>query len=123
MAKNDSTVARDTDKVARDSHLMCDPCALDGLNELSMIHSSRIADVARAGEAITTIARLVNNSLAEPSRSNTPPLGAIAHVGLLNAMEIIGQYLEEVADRMNETATMHAAWNRGLPPEERSHVQ
>ncbi|KVE63962.1 hypothetical protein WI96_15970 [Burkholderia vietnamiensis] len=71
-------------------------------SEFAMVPTNLIADVYRASDAITTIARLVHNSSCEPGMSNAEPLGQAAHLGLLNAAELIGQYLTEVADRMVE---------------------
>ncbi|WP_156443223.1 hypothetical protein [Burkholderia sp. RF4-BP95] len=71
-------------------------------SEFAMVPANLIADVYRASDAITTIARLVHNSSCEPGMSNAEPLGHAAHLGLLNAAEIVGQYLTEVADRMLE---------------------
>ncbi|MBR7981125.1 hypothetical protein [Burkholderia cenocepacia] len=68
----------------------------------AMVPANLIADVYRASNAISTIARLVHNSSCEPAMSNAEPLGQAAHLGLLNAAELIGQYLTEVADRMTE---------------------
>ncbi|WP_158683410.1 hypothetical protein [Burkholderia sp. BE12] len=71
-------------------------------SEFARVPANLIADVYRASNAISTIARLVHNSSCEPGMSNTEPLGQAAHLGLLNAAELIGQYLTEVADRMVE---------------------
>jgi len=71
-------------------------------SEFAMVPADLIADVYRASNAISTIARLVHNSSCEPGMSNAEPLGQAAHLGLLNAAELIGQYLTEVADRMLE---------------------
>ncbi|AOJ74664.1 MULTISPECIES: hypothetical protein [Burkholderia cepacia complex] len=68
----------------------------------AMVPATLIADVYRASDAIATISRLVHNSSCEPEMSNAEPLGQAAHLGLLNAAELIGQYLTEVADRMVE---------------------
>jgi hypothetical protein len=64
-----------------------------------------VADVARSASAITTLARLVHNSLCEPGMTLAEPLGHAAHLGLLNAIEIVGSYLEEASHLMCETAT------------------
>ncbi|MBU9373433.1 hypothetical protein KTE28_03680 [Burkholderia multivorans] len=69
----------------------------------AMVPAAFIADVYRASDAITTISRLVHNSSCEPEMSNAEPLGHAAHLGLLSAAEIIGRYLNEVADRMAES--------------------
>ncbi|KVN55366.1 hypothetical protein WT13_23425 [Burkholderia anthina] len=71
-------------------------------SEFARVPANLIADVYRASNAISTIARLVHNSSCEPGMSNAEPLGQAAHLGLLNAAELIGQYLTEVADRMLE---------------------
>jgi hypothetical protein len=72
--------------------------------EHSTIPSCCIAEVARASDAITTIARLVHNSIAEPRMSGAEPLGFAAHTGLLAAMEIIGTYLGDMAESMRARA-------------------
>ncbi|KWB54208.1 hypothetical protein WL36_02190 [Burkholderia ubonensis] len=88
--------------------LMNDHWILDDEASLAMIPASLIADVSRASNAITTIARLVHNSLCEPDMSGAEPLGKSAHLGLLDAAELVGKYLDEIADRMNETAQSYA---------------
>ncbi|WP_157664055.1 hypothetical protein [Burkholderia ubonensis] len=88
--------------------LMNDHWILDDEANLVMIPSSLIADVSRASNAITTIARLVHNSLCEPDMSGAEPLGKSTHLGLLDAAELVGKYLDEIADRMNETAQSYA---------------
>jgi hypothetical protein len=87
--------------------LMCDHCA-DGDAEFSMVNSFHIAEIGRASYAIKTIARLVHNSLSEPSMSGAEPLGESAHLGLLCAAEIIGTHLGDVADAMLSCARRHA---------------
>jgi hypothetical protein len=72
--------------------------------EHSTVPSHYIAEVARASDAITTIARLVHNSISEPKMSSAEPLGFAAHTGLLAAMEIIGTYLGEMAESMRARA-------------------
>ncbi|WP_213768981.1 hypothetical protein [Caballeronia sp. dw_19] len=87
--------------------LMCDHCA-DGDAEFSMVNSFHIAEIGRASYAIKTIARLVHNSLSEPSMSSAEPLGESAHLGLLCAAEIIGNYLGDIGDAMLSCARRHA---------------
>ncbi|MCA8203172.1 hypothetical protein LGM71_19150 [Burkholderia sp. AU33545] len=82
--------------------MMSDHWVTDDDSEFALVPANLIADVYRASDAITTIARLVHNSSCEPAMSNAEPLGHAAHLGLLNAAEIVGQYLTEVADRMLE---------------------
>lgn len=86
--------------------LMNDHWALAQCSEYSTVPSSLIADLNRASLAITTISRLVHNSLSEPDMSSAEPLGAPAHLGLLCAIEIVGEYLERVADEMRGTAAI-----------------
>ncbi|MCA8407984.1 hypothetical protein LGN09_24050 [Burkholderia cenocepacia] len=84
------------------SALMNDHWVTGDDSEFAKVPANFIADVYRASNAISTIARLVHNSSCEPAMSNAEPLGQAAHLGLLNAVELIGQYLTEVADRMTE---------------------
>ncbi|KVR92150.1 hypothetical protein WK27_05900 [Burkholderia vietnamiensis] len=67
-----------------------------------------LGDVARAADALRTVARLVHNSLSEPEMSGAEPLGLSAHLGLLNAAEVIAKYLVELEERMHETADSYA---------------
>ena len=73
----------------------------DGI-EHSTVRSALIGDVHRAGDAICTIAPLVHNSLCEPDMSGVEPLGLSAHLGLLNAAELVGKHLAEIADKMRD---------------------
>ncbi|RQU40213.1 hypothetical protein DF147_21545 [Burkholderia cenocepacia] len=75
-----------------------------GRNQGGFVYFSDLADVARAGDAIRTISRLVHNSLSEPERSDAEPLGLSAHLGLLNAAEVIAKYLVDLEERMRQTA-------------------
>lgn len=80
----------------------------EGEPERYVVHSGNVADIRRASAAVTTIARLVHNSLSEPLMSGGEPLGAPAHLGLLNALEIVGAHLHEVAEHMFEDAKLGA---------------
>ncbi|MCI3206539.1 MULTISPECIES: hypothetical protein [Pandoraea] len=80
----------------------------EGEPERYVIHSGHVADIRRASAAVTTIARLVHNSISEPLMSGVEPLGAPAHLGLLNALEIVGAHLHEVAEHMFEDAKLGA---------------
>ncbi|MBK1820343.1 hypothetical protein [Burkholderia orbicola] len=84
------------------SALMSDHFVTGDGSEFAMVPANLIADVYRASNAISTIARLVHNSSCEPKMSHAEPLGEVAHLGLLDAAELVGQYLSEVADRMVE---------------------
>ncbi|WP_193097991.1 hypothetical protein [Burkholderia sp. Z1] len=88
--------------------LTSDHWSRDDTPHLAKIPSSLIADVSRGSNAIETIARIVHNSLCEPDMHNAEPLGDSAHLGLLDAAELIGKYLSEIADRMNEAAQIYA---------------
>jgi hypothetical protein len=84
--------------------LMSDHWAVGGDRINSVVPSYCIGELNRASLAITTISRLVHNSLREPDMSHAEPLGAPAHIGLLCALEIVGEYLEHISDEMRETA-------------------
>ncbi|MBW5807466.1 hypothetical protein FOZ70_22305 [Burkholderia sp. COPS] len=84
--------------------LTCDHFELDSVGEHATVPSNLIGDVNRAADAISTIARLVHNSLCEPEMSGAEPLGLSAHLGLLNAADLIGKYLRDAAVSMNDCA-------------------
>jgi hypothetical protein len=84
--------------------LTCDHFAGDDDQEHSTIKTYCIAEVSRASDAVETIARIVHNSLSEPSMSGAEPLGHAAHTALLGGVEILGRYLREIADTMRRTA-------------------
>ncbi|HEM7881366.1 TPA: hypothetical protein U2L31_007858 [Burkholderia contaminans] len=90
------------------SALTSDHWSLDDTPELSKIPSCLIADISRASNAVETIARIVHNSLCEPEMHDVETLGHSAHLGLLDAAELIGKYLAEIAGRMNEAAQIYA---------------
>ncbi|KVH52891.1 hypothetical protein WS89_31130 [Burkholderia sp. MSMB1072] len=98
----------DYNDVAFCGALTSDHWSRDDFPELTKIPTSLIADVGRASNAVTTIARIVHNSLCEPDMSDAVPLGHFAHLALLDAAELVGKYLAEIADRMNETAQLYA---------------
>ncbi len=70
------------------------------------VSADAVADIGRAANAITTISRVVRNSLGEPACSGAEPLGHSAHIALLDGLEIIGRYIDELGLRMRETAEM-----------------
>jgi len=76
--------------------------------QCGFVSLSDLGDVARAADALRTISRLVHNSLSEPEMSDAEPLGLSAHLGLLNAAEVIAKYLVELETRMRETADSYA---------------
>lgn len=88
--------------------LMDDYYAGDSRAQWGVVLLSDLGDVARAANALRTVARLVHNSLSEPEMSDAEPLGLPAHLGLLNAAEVIAKYLVELENRMRETADSHA---------------
>ncbi|QUN44123.1 hypothetical protein KEH56_33475 [Burkholderia cenocepacia] len=79
-----------------------------GANQGGFVYFSDLADVARAGDALRIISRLVHNSLSEPEMSDAEPLGLSAHLGLLNAAEVIARYLVDLEGRMRQTADSRA---------------
>ncbi|PRG76146.1 hypothetical protein C6T58_24820 [Burkholderia multivorans] len=76
--------------------------------QCGFVSLSDLGDVARAADALRTISRLVHNSLSEPEMSGAEPLGLSAHLGLLNAAEVIAKYLVELENRMRETADSYS---------------
>lgn len=76
--------------------------------QCGFVSLSDLGDVARAADALRTISRLVHNSLSEPEMSDAELLGLSAHLGLLNAAEVIAKYLVELETRMRETADSYA---------------
>ncbi|MCA8086972.1 hypothetical protein [Burkholderia cenocepacia] len=88
--------------------LMRDLYAGDDRGQCGFVSLSDLGDVARAADALRTVARLVHNSLSEPEMSDGEPLGLSAHLGLLNAAEVIAKYLVELETRMRETADSYA---------------
>ncbi|KVS37436.1 hypothetical protein LGN07_32240 [Burkholderia cepacia] len=86
------------------SALTRDHFELDSVGEYATVPSNLIGDVHRAADAIRTIARLVHNSLCEPEMSGAEPLGLSAHLGLLNAADLVGKYLRDAAASMHDCA-------------------
>ncbi|MDN7582961.1 hypothetical protein [Burkholderia orbicola] len=76
--------------------------------QCGFVSLSDLGDVARAADALRAVARLVHNSLCESEMSDTEPLGLSAHLGLLNAAEVIAKYLVELESRMRETVDSYA---------------
>jgi hypothetical protein len=84
----------------------------EGDGEWSTVSTNFIGEIDRASDAVETIARLVHNSLCEPAMSGAEPLGLSAHLGLLNAAELIARYMREIAERMREQATFRAEFDK-----------
>ncbi|HDR9878284.1 TPA: hypothetical protein QDE50_14610 [Burkholderia cenocepacia] len=84
--------------------MTCDHFELEPVGEYATVPSNLIGDVHRAADAIRTIARLVHNSLCEPEMSGAEPLGLSAHLGLLNAADLVGKYLRDAAASMHDCA-------------------
>jgi hypothetical protein len=84
----------------------------DDADELSTIHSCRVANVSRAADGIKSISRIVHNSLCEPDMSDGQPLDRGTELALLYALECLGDYIFDQAEEMRETATMHAKFQR-----------
>lgn len=94
--------------VAFHGALMRDHYAGADRGQSGFVSLSDLGDVARAADALRTVARLAHNSLSEPEMSDAEPLGLSAHLGLLNAAEVIAKYLVELESRMRETADSYA---------------
>jgi hypothetical protein len=90
------------------SALTCDHWNSGSNSEYSMVPTSLIGDIQRAAAAISTISRLVHNSLCEPDMTGAEPLGHSAHLGLMNAAELIGRHLRETAEKMYESADAYS---------------
>lgn len=84
--------------------LMRDNWNSEGDPEWSSVPSYFIGEVGRASNAVRTIARLVHNSNEEPQMSGAEPLGRVAHSGLLDALEIVGQHLTYLEESMRNHA-------------------
>jgi hypothetical protein len=93
------------------SGLVRDNWRNDNDDELSTVHSHRIAEVTRAASGIRAISRIVHNSLGEPEMSGTAPLGRGFEQELLSALECLGEYIYDQMDSMRETAADHAEFN------------
>ncbi|MGU3777526.1 hypothetical protein [Burkholderia metallica] len=76
--------------------------------QFGFVSLADLGDVSRAADALRAISRLVHNSLSEPEMSGAEPLGLSAHLGLLNAAEVIAKYLIELESRMRDTADSYA---------------
>jgi len=107
-----STPKPDYTDVAFRGALMRDQYVADHA-QCGFVSLSDLGDVARAADALRTVARLVHNSLCEPEMSDAEPLGLSAHLGLLNAAEVIAKYLVELENRMRETADSYAQFKAG----------
>ncbi|MBU9438704.1 hypothetical protein LGM85_13855 [Burkholderia multivorans] len=92
--------------------LMRDHYAADHAAQCGFVSLSDLGDVARAADALRTVARLAHNSLCEPEMSDAEPLGLSAHLGLLNATEVIAKYLVKLEERMRETADSYAQFKK-----------
>lgn len=92
--------------------LMRDSWMIDDDLYLSTVPSDLIGDVSRAGDALRTIGRLMHNSLCEPEATGAEPLGLSAHLGLMNAAELIGHRLADIADHMRDIAQGYAAFEK-----------
>ncbi|QTO42165.1 hypothetical protein [Burkholderia latens] len=103
-----STQKPDYTDAAFHGALMRDQYAGDDHVQGGFVQFTDIGDVARAADALRTISRLVHNSLSEPEMSDAEPLGLSAHLGLLNAADLIAKYLVELEKRMRETAHSYA---------------
>lgn len=68
------------------------------------VSANSVADMCRAANAITSISRIVRNSLGEPACSGAEPLGHSAHTALLDGLEIIGRFIDELGLRMRDSA-------------------
>ncbi|WP_293046546.1 hypothetical protein [Paraburkholderia sp.] len=89
---------------------MFDHYARPNAPEWSTVSSDLIGEISRASNAISTISRLVHNSLCETVDDvdvDVVPLGHEAHCGLLNAADLIGQYLHQIAGKMHDQAHAH----------------
>lgn len=85
------------------------------------VSSDSVADIGRAASAITHISHIVRNSLNEPACTGAEPLGLSAHMALLDGLEIIGQYVNELGLRMREMGVMHARIDAQEGEGERGH--
>ncbi|MFP3703389.1 hypothetical protein SB783_05250 [Paraburkholderia sp. SIMBA_009] len=103
------TSAADTSpKLAMFHPLLTDDWLDQSVGERSIVHSTRIANVTRAGAAVRDLARVVYNSLHEPDATGTEPLGRGAELTIIDAMFCLGDYIFEQTEQMRETARISA---------------
>lgn len=122
MAKsNDSTMRPDYNDPSFRGALTSDQWGEDNAPEFSTIPTSCIVEIRRTSNAIKTISRIVHNSLTQPAMSDAEPLGNSAHLGLLDALEIMGVYLNDIQESMTEQAKEHIRLQRMLRDEEVNH--
>ena len=112
MAKKDSPSRPDYQSPSFRGALTRDHFEIDTDPERSTIPTAFLADLSRVGDAVKTISRLLHNSLSEPSMSGAEPLGEAAHLGLLNALEVIGDHVSSLEESMRQNAADHVALMR-----------
>ncbi|WP_321951926.1 hypothetical protein [Paraburkholderia bannensis] len=88
--------------------LLTDDWLDQSVGENSIVHSSRIANVTRAGAAVRDLARVVYNSLQEPDATGAEPLGRGIELTIVDAMCCLGDYIFEQTEQMRETAQLAA---------------
>jgi hypothetical protein len=86
------------------------------------VTADSVADMCRAANAITSISRVVRNSLGEPACSGAEPLGHSTHTALLDGLEIIGRYIDELGLRMRDSAETWARIEAKESEGERDHA-
>ncbi|MGK8893720.1 hypothetical protein [Burkholderia gladioli] len=77
--------------------------------ELAVVHTSSIAAITRAANAVSTLSRIVHNSLSEPDASGAQPLDAHTVRAILAGIEVIGDAIHYRTEEMYESAAAHAA--------------
>jgi hypothetical protein len=93
------------------------PLMLDGWTneddpEWSNVSTYGIADVTRAATSIQTIARLLHNSLGEPSSCGAQPLGRDVELSLADALLCLGDFIFERTNDMRDHAAMSHKFDR-----------
>ncbi|MDR8090338.1 hypothetical protein KPB05_23040 [Burkholderia gladioli] len=74
--------------------------------EHSTVRTHEIGSVTRAAEAISSLSRIVHNSLSEPAMSGAQPLDMGTLRAILSGIEVIGDFIFDCTEEMRGTASV-----------------